>query len=62
VLAAIACLAALLTRETTILLVLPFLLAAVYRRGPRHWIAMIGVLAAWGAWYAVVLDSIGLCA
>jgi hypothetical protein len=54
VLAAVACVAALLTRETTILLVLPFLLAAVYRRGPRHWIAVIAVLAVWSAWYAVV--------
>jgi hypothetical protein len=51
---AVACLAALLTRETTILLVLPFLLAAAYRRGPRRWTAAIAVLAAWGAWYAVV--------
>ena len=54
VLAAVACVAALLTRETTILLVLPFLLAAVYRRGPGHWIAAIAVLAVWSAWYAVV--------
>jgi hypothetical protein len=54
VLGAVACLGALLTRETTILLVLPFLLAGVYRRGPRHWTPVIGVLAAWGAWYAFV--------
>jgi hypothetical protein len=54
VLAAIACLAALLTRETTILLVLPFLLAAAYRRGPRERLAAIAVLAAWSAWYAFV--------
>ncbi len=54
VVAGIAFLGALLTRETTALLVVPFLLFPRDRRDRSHWVIGFGVLGTWGLWYGVV--------
>lgn len=51
---ALACLAALLARETTLLVVGPYLLLARDAAGRPAWRLALGVLAAWGAWLAAV--------
>lgn len=53
-LVAAAFLGALLTRETTVLLVGPYLIGRREGRGLRSWIVPVVVLIAWGGWLAVV--------
>jgi hypothetical protein len=53
-LAAIACLGALLTRESTVLLVAPYLLLGREERGRSRWPLALAVFAAWGAWLLAV--------
>ena len=53
-LAGLAFLGALLTRETALLLVAPFLLVRRNGRVAMRWLAPLIVLAAWGVWLAVV--------
>jgi hypothetical protein len=48
-------LGALLTRETTLGFVAPYVLASRAGRGSTRWIAPLTVLSAWGTWLAVVL-------
>jgi hypothetical protein len=59
-LAAACCLGALLTRETTVLLVAPYLLLGDDRRGRKRWPLGLAVLAAWGVWLlAIAVAGVG---
>jgi hypothetical protein len=56
VLAAVAFIGALLTRETTLLLVVPFLLLGSRERaGAARWVVPLAVVAAWAAWLGILL-------
>lgn len=54
VLGALACLGALLTRETALLVIGPYLVLARDAAGRPAWRLALGVLAAWGSWLVAV--------